>query len=471
MIGGRLQLPRPQSIRARYTLTVALLSLIALSVVGAVLGLMIRNSVQARVFQETQHAAVDWLTTAIGGSTAGTKPLWPRHSSDLLQLMDSHGRVVAASTSAIGRPPLSSAPPATAEHVQNRTECDTGHDGCVMFTAVRVNRLFGRDEPHYIYAARPEPAILAGSRLELIIGGAVLGTAALAASATWWGVGRTLRPVAAIRARTAEITANDLSLRVPEPRRDDEIAQLARASNRTFARLEEAVGHQRQFAHVVSHELRSPVAGLRARLEEALMYPGKVDPHEVIRTALTTTDRLQAIMDDVLAYTRVKSQPATPEPIDLVALVREEAKARAYGRPVRVHAEGELTVLGNRMQLIGVVTNLLVNAQRHAETAVEVSVERQGREAAVIVSDDGCGIAPEDRERVFEPFLRLAEGRRRDPGGSGLGLAICRAIVRAHHGTLRIEESARGARFAVRLPLLDPARPPTAVSRPHIPVQ
>lgn len=124
-------------------------------------------------------------------------------------------------------------------------------------------------------------------------------------------------------------------------------------------------------------------------------------------------------------------------------------------------------MLGNRMQLIGVVTNLLVNAQRHAETAVEVSVERH----AVIVSDDGCGIAPEDRERVFEPFLRLAEGRRRDPGGSGLGLAICRAIVRAHHGTLRIEESARGARFAVRLPLLDPARPPTAVSRPHIPVQ
>src|SRR5690606_34331227 len=98
--------------------------------------------------------------------------------------------------------------------------------------------------------------------------------------------------------------------------------------------------------------------------------------------------------------TRVKNHSATPEPVDLVALVRGEAETRAYGSPVRVRAEGEVTVLGNRMQLIAVVNNLLVNAQRHAETAVEVEVERQDREAVVIVCDDGPGIAPKDRERV-----------------------------------------------------------------------
>ncbi|MCW2879403.1 MAG: hypothetical protein JWQ95_3503, partial [Sphaerisporangium sp.] len=75
-------------------------------------------------------------------------------------------------------------------------------------------------------------------------------------------------------------------------------------------------------------------------------------------------------------------------------------------------------------------------------------------------TDDGDGIAPEDRERVFEPFVRLDDGRRRDPGGSGLGLAISRAITEAHHGTLQIEDSPRGARFVLRVPLMDAAWAP-----------
>jgi signal transduction histidine kinase len=102
-----------------------------------------------------------------------------------------------------------------------------------------------------------------------------------------------------------------------------------------------------------------------------------------------------------------------------------------------------------------VLDNLLDNAQRHADTRVEVAVEPVDGQAVVAVVDDGVGIAPPDRERVFERFTRLEDGRRRDSRGSGLGLAISRDIVHAHHGTLRVEDSPRGARFVLRLPLLD----------------
>ncbi|MFC7109596.1 ATP-binding protein [Nonomuraea rubra] len=103
------------------------------------------------------------------------------------------------------------------------------------------------------------------------------------------------------------------------------------------------------------------------------------------------------------------------------------------------------------------LNNLLVNARRHARSRVDVSVEQAGDQAVVIVQDDGAGIALEDRERVFTAFVRLPEGQRLDPGGSGLGLAISRETCRAHGGSLTVEDCTGGARFAVRLPLSEPA--------------
>jgi signal transduction histidine kinase len=112
-----------------------------------------------------------------------------------------------------------------------------------------------------------------------------------------------------------------------------------------------------------------------------------------------------------------------------------------------------VAVRGNPVQLAEVLVNLLVNAQRHAQTCVDVSVARADGYATVSVLDDGAGIRPDDRERVFAPFVRLAAGRERDPQGSGLGLAISRAIAQAHQGTLTVEDSPRGANFVLRLPL------------------
>lgn len=121
--------------------------------------------------------------------------------------------------------------------------------------------------------------------------------------------------------------------------------------------------------------------------------------------------------------------------------------------PVHIRACRGVIVLGNRIQLIRVVDNLLANARRHARTRVEVTAGRVGDQAVIAVCDDGDGIAPQDRERVFERFVRLDDGLRREPGGSGLGLAISRDIAHVHNGTLLIEDSQKGARFVLRLPL------------------
>ncbi len=213
---------------------------------------------------------------------------------------------------------------------------------------------------------------------------------------------------------------------------------------------------QRRFASSASHELRTPLTALRTRLDEAMLYPAEVDPLETIREARAVTDRLESIVNDLLVSARLSAgEPDAYELIDVHTLVVREAAAMADGVPVHVDADRDVNVLGSRIQLIRVIDNLLVNARRHADEKVEVTVGRKEDSAVITVCDDGAGIAPRDRERVFERFARLDEGRRREPGGTGLGLAISRDIAHAHNGTLTIEDSPRGARFVLRLPLAD----------------
>ncbi|WP_405144482.1 HAMP domain-containing histidine kinase [Sphaerisporangium sp. NBC_01403] len=454
---------RPRSIRARYTIAATVVSLVFLTTIGGVVGISVRNKVQARVYAETQRVAAEWISAMAYGDVSRTVP---KSHVNLLQVVDVHGRIVGSSAAMSGKPPLSTLRPPVDDRIEHLTQCSSAGK-CVLLTAIRLSpaeagRLRLPDSP-VVYAGMRQPPILATHRLELFLSAAIALIAALIAWTTWWAVGRTLRPVEAIRTRTAEITLSDLSLRLPQPPGDDEIAQLARTTNQTLVRLEAAVEQQRNFASVVSHELRNPVAGLHTQLEEALLYPGDVDAHDTIQAALSTTGRLQAIIDDLLALARLRTAvPEAPAPVNLGALVETEAAARVRGVPVRAHISGEVKVLGNELQLIRALNNLLVNAQRHAEAAVEITVERSDGQAVVTVTDDGDGIAPEDRELVFEPFVRLSDGHRRDPGGSGLGLPICRAIISAHCGTLRIEDSPRGARFVIRLPLIDGDRRATA---------
>ncbi|GAB3891543.1 hypothetical protein GCM10027612_37580 [Microbispora bryophytorum subsp. camponoti] len=445
-------LPFSHSIQARVTLTVAAVSVLVAAVIAAALCLLLRHRIESEIFKETRHVATEWMGLMERGEVP---PPMPTARVPLVQLVDSRGRVVTAGPMA-GDRPLSTVRPTEKEHFRDVTECPED-ERCIMLTASRVPSLrsweLWQGEPHFVYAGTDQPPALRGQRLELLVGAGAALLAALWTLTTWRSTGRVLLPINAIRQRMSEITANDLSLRVPQPPGRDEVAQLARAANQTLSRLECAVRRQREFAAIVSHELKSPLTGLRTRLEEALLYP-EIDAREAIARALPAADRMQLIIDELLAFARLRNTPCSSELVDLGELVQAEAAARTMDVPVRARTEPDVRVRGNRVQLASIVTNLLVNAQRHANGQVDVSAERAGAQALVVVLDDGDGVDEVDRERIFEPFTRLEAGRRLDPTGSGLGLALCRAIAVAHQGSLCVEDSPRGARFVLRLPLL-----------------
>ncbi|MEU5365502.1 HAMP domain-containing sensor histidine kinase [Streptomyces sp. NPDC005925] len=269
------------------------------------------------------------------------------------------------------------------------------------------------------------------------------------AGVTWLVTRRALRPVEGIRREMAAITASeDLSRRVPVPGTHDEIARLARATNETLAALETSVERQRRFVADASHELRSPIASLRTQLEVGAAHPGLLD----VDGAVQDTVRLQRLAADLLLLARLDAgeRPVADARVDLAALAREEAAGRD-GVRVTVRTESA-EVAGSRGQWARVVANVLDNAQRHARSAVEVTVRGEGGRVVVAVADDGDGVPEADRERIFERFVRLDAARSRDDGGAGLGLAIARDVAVRHGGTLTVGTApAGGALFELRL--------------------
>lgn len=251
---------------------------------------------------------------------------------------------------------------------------------------------------------------------------------------------------------------------MPVPDTGDEIAGLATTVNATLDRLEGAVerlegtvAQQRRFTSDASHELRTPLTGLRTRLELALDDPADTDLLRTLRDALRDADRLHQIVDDLLALARLD---AGVEPdrtlLDLGALARAESRRRQARVPVVVDADPDVPVLGNRLQLARAVVNLLANADRHASGKVLVTVRARGGKAVLTVTDDGPGVPPGERDRIFDRFTRLDAARSRDAGGSGLGLPIAREIANRHGGTLVVEDAPDGgAAFVLTLPLAD----------------
>lgn len=215
------------------------------------------------------------------------------------------------------------------------------------------------------------------------------------------------------------------------------LAWLAVTTSDTLVRLNSALERQRRFTSDASHELRTPLASARTQLEVLLAHPDRIDWRRTAENTVLDLDRMQAVVTDLLYLARLAG-PVGLERVDLAALV---------------DVPGPVEVMGDRAHLERVVRNLLDNAERHASSRVEVSVVVESGAAVLRVVDDGPGIPEVDRERVFEPFVRLDEGRARDEGGAGLGLAIVREGVRAHGGTVGIEDSAVGTVVTVRLPL------------------
>jgi signal transduction histidine kinase len=311
-----------------------------------------------------------------------------------------------------------------------------------------------------VYAAisgATESSALAAARTAMLIGLPVL--LAVVAAVTWLVTRRALRPVERIRHELAAIMgSSDLSRRVPEPAAQDAIGRLARTTNQTLAALEASLEQQHRFVADASHELRNPIASLRTQLEVGAAHPVLLD----VPGAVKDVTRLQRLATDLLLLARLDAgeRPPAQARVDLGELAREQvALVRAVnssGRvPVRTGLLADAEVAGSGRQLARVLSNLIDNAQQHAATEVVVSVRAADDGRAVLeVADDGDGVPEDQRERIFERFVRLDGARSRDDGGTGLGLAIARDLARRHGGTLTATaREGRGAVFTLELPV------------------
>ncbi|MFI5890322.1 ATP-binding protein [Actinoplanes sp. NPDC051513] len=268
----------------------------------------------------------------------------------------------------------------------------------------------------------------------------------------WRILGAALRPVDALRAGAEEITGGTRHGRLPLPESRDEIYRLAVTLNGMLYRLDSARARQRAFVADAAHELRSPLTNMRTELEVAQRLPD-TDWPALSADLLTDVGRLSRLVDDLLLLARSDdaAPPGKLADADLDGVVADVASRYddvCYERPSEpVRATVEPDAIGR------VVANLLDNAERHARSRVTVEVADEGGYARITVRDDGPGISPEDRERVFDRFTRLDDARARDGGGTGLGLAIVRELVRRHGGTVTLGDASPGLRVDVRLPV------------------
>ena len=459
---------RRRSLRARVTMTTTA----GLAVALAAAALLLHNAIQGSLTREVDGTARQEAREVAALADANRLPNQLLTGTLTVQVLGATGHIVRASPTADLLVPL--LPPARATAVAR-----SGH------AVLLDGRPFGIP---YLMRVVAVPA----SGGEIVLSGAaytqvrdsmmtltralLVGTPLLLlllAGVTWLVVGSTLRPISALRRGAQVITATGVTRELPVPEARDEVRVLAVTLNDMLTRLDAAQQRQRRLVSDTAHELRSPIASIRAQLEVALDHPEQQDWPQTAQDVLADTLRLASLAEDLLVLARLDEhqvRPAAGTPVDLVALVTEEAERSAGGRvPVTARTAGPCVVTGDAEGLRRLLRNLIDNAMRYAKSGVEVAARREDSEAVLVVSDDGPGIPPPDRERAFDRFVRLDDARSRDEtqaGGAGLGLAIVRAIARNHGGSAYLEGGTPGLRAVVRIPMDDAASLPSLPAGP-----
>jgi two-component system, OmpR family, sensor kinase len=288
-----------------------------------------------------------------------------------------------------------------------------------------------------------------------------------------------------VMARLARSIANgDRGRRLAPARTDTELGSTAAAFDDMLDALEGAEARSRmseertkRFVADAAHELRTPIAGLQAVAESVLQQSPDSDPEERDRMMLLLVRearRAGRLVDDLLALARIDAGlELQPQPVELRALADAEAdRTKVLAPELTVEVDGpQVTVQGDAQRLAQVLANLMNNARQATRGTgrISVGIGTAGHFAEMVVVDDGPGVAPSERERIFDRLVRLDEARASNSGGSGLGLAIARGICRVHGGDLRCEEplpGQTGAVFRIVLPLPRSLEEPTVVFAP-----
>jgi heavy metal sensor kinase len=322
-------------------------------------------------------------------------------------------------------------------------------------------------EEHVTTAASPvDPELRIEEQLDEILVVLVLGLPLVVGLA---GVGgyllarRALTPIDHLAADARRITAERLHERLSVANEHDEIGRLAAVVNDTFARLESSFDQLRRFTADASHELRTPLAVIRGIGELGLGETRTAAEYkDAIGSMLEEVDRLSRLVDTLLQLSRGDAGTVrlSPVSLDLSDLARDVASSLAIlaeerRQLLQVHAPEPVPVRADRLVLRDAIANLVDNAIKYGptESPIDITVRADTTEAALTVSDQGPGIPIEHRERIFDRFYRVDEGRAREMGGTGLGLAIARWAVEANGGRISFVPTGDGAAFRISLPL------------------
>ena len=272
---------------------------------------------------------------------------------------------------------------------------------------------------------------------------------------------RALAPIDHLAAESRRITAERLHERLSVPNAHDEIGRLATVMNDTFARLESSFDQLRRFTADASHELRTPLSVIRGIGELGLRETRTpAEYKEAIGSMLEEVDRLTRLVDTLLQLSRGDAGTVrlSRDVVDLGDLARDVASslivlAEERRQRLDVEAADGVRVLADRLVLRDAVTNLVDNAIKYSPEAstITIHVDGSSEQALLTVADEGAGIPPEHRDRIFDRFYRIDEGRSRAMGGTGLGLAIAKWAVEANGGKLELESTSEGSVFRICL--------------------
>jgi len=275
---------------------------------------------------------------------------------------------------------------------------------------------------------------------------------------------RALTPIDQLASEARRITADRLHERLSMPNQTDEIGRLAEVINDTFKRLESSFELLRRFTADASHELRTPLSVIRGIGEVGLAQNRTpAEYKEAIGSMLEEVDRLTNLVDTLLrlSYGDAGTVRLSRERVELSQLVRDVVSslgilAEERSQRFNVDVPTEISVMADRLVLREAITNVVDNAIKYGPhgAAVDIRARADNNEATLTIADEGPGIAPEHRERIFDRFFRVDEGRSRDRGGSGLGLAIAKWAVESHGGHISVEGGLSGGSvFRIVLPV------------------
>ena len=283
-------------------------------------------------------------------------------------------------------------------------------------------------------------------------------------------IGHYTKPVQQLSAHMKEISPNTLSDSIEIEGGGEEIQELVKSFNQMTEQLDEAFAMQRRFSASAAHELRTPIAVLRTKID--VFKKKKREQHEydeLVDTMETYIDRLSSIITDLLEFAET-SELGEAEDVSLDSVIKtvvDDLKLVAQNNMINMQidvqpkAQSEaqaFIVKGNTNLLYRALYNLVENAIRynHKEGSVNIALEIEGQECLVTIADTGVGIAPEQRELVFEPFYRVNKSRSREFGGAGIGLSLVKTILKRHGASITVSENTpQGSVFTIRIPLVD----------------